>query len=208
MKQWNKIFKQFGKAFFEPQEDMKRVLNLFKKHGVKRIMDLGCGSGRHVVYFAKNGFRVYGIDIAEEGIRLTKNWLKKEKLQADLKIGSVYKKLPYEDDFFDAVISTQVIHHEKIHNIRKAIQEIERVLKPNGLLFITVTKSKYKQRATKFKKISPRTYIPLDGREIGLPHYVYNRKLLKKDFKNFKIYDIWVDSGKHYCLLGELKNRF
>jgi 2-polyprenyl-3-methyl-5-hydroxy-6-metoxy-1,4-benzoquinol methylase len=46
---------------------------------------LGCGSGRHVVYLAKNGFEVYGIDIAKSGIKIAKEWLKDEKLKANLK---------------------------------------------------------------------------------------------------------------------------
>jgi ubiquinone/menaquinone biosynthesis C-methylase UbiE len=219
MQQWNKIFKKKGKVFTGVQEDIPKILALFKKHNVKRILDLGCGSGRHVIYFAKKGFDVYGIDVAKEGIKITKSWLKKERLQANLKIGSIYKKLPYQNNLFDAVISTSVIHHARIKNIRKAIREIERVLKPNGLIFITVRKrkfrkfypkltiiEKYGKQKTRFKVIGPRTYVPMEGGEKGLIHYLFNKKLLKKEFKNFKIYDIWVDSNRrHYCLLGELK---
>jgi len=111
MKQWDKIFKWHGKVFEKPQGNIPRIAKLFKKKGVKRILDLGCGSGRHTVYFAKNGFDVYGIDVAPSGIKMTKKWLKKENLKANLKVGNIYKKLPYKDNFFDAVISTQTIHH-------------------------------------------------------------------------------------------------
>jgi len=219
MQQWNKIFKKKGKVFTGVQEDIPKILTVFKKHNVKRILDLGSGSGRHVIYFAKKGFDVYGIDIAKEGIKITKSWLEKERLQANLKIGSIYKKLPYQNNFFDAVISTNTIHHARIKNIRKAIREIERVLKPNGLIFITVRKRKFRRfypkltiierygkQKTRYKVIGPRTYVPMEGGEKGLIHYLFNKKLLKKEFKNFKIYDIWVDSNRrHYCLLGELK---
>jgi 2-polyprenyl-3-methyl-5-hydroxy-6-metoxy-1,4-benzoquinol methylase len=47
----------------------------------------------------ERGFEVYGIDLAETGIKIAKDWLDEKDLQADLKIGSVYKKLPYEDVF-------------------------------------------------------------------------------------------------------------
>ena len=220
MKQWNKIFKKHGKIFLEPHEDMERVVDLFKKHGVKKILDLGCGTGRHIIYLAKNDFKVYGIDIAEQGIEITKEWLEEEKLQADLKVGSIYKKLPYKDNFFDAVISTAVIHHEKIENIRKAILEIERVLKPNGLIFITVRKRKFRkfypkstiierygQQKSRYKVIDFRTYVPIEGGEKGLIHYLFNKKLIRKEFKNFKNLNIWVNSDKRgYCFFGELKS--
>jgi len=214
--QWNKIFEQQGKVFAKPQEDIPTIVKLFKKRGVKRVLDLGCGSGRHAVYLAKRGFEVYGIDIAPEGIKITKDWLKKEKLKASLKIGSVYKKLPYRDNFFDAIISVQVIHHARIKTIQKAIREIERVLKPNGLIFVTVPRlfskrnlkdlSK-KAKIWKLKRIESRTFIPLNEDEKGLIHYYFNRGLLRKEFKNFKIQDIWFDTKRYHCLLGELKSK-
>jgi len=210
MKQWDKVFKEKGKVFLKPQEDIPRIVKLFKKKGVKRILDLGCGSGRHTVYLAKHSFEVYGIDIAPKGIEITKSWLKKEKLKANLKIGNIYKDLPYSNIFFDALISTQTLHHNRIGNIRKLIKEIERVIRPRGLIFITVGINRAKKdipkgKLWKIKFIAPRTFIPLSHEEKGLIHYWFNKKLLRKEFKNFKIYDIWVESNRrYYCLLGEL----
>ena len=219
MQQWNKIFKKHGKVFLKHYDEIPKIVKIFKKHNIEKILDLGCGSGRHTVYLAKKGFKVYGFDISAEGIKLTKNWLKENNLKANLKIGSIYKKLPYKDNFFDAVISINTIHHSKIENIRKAIQEIERVLKPEGLIFINFRKRKIKKQwpkskiielfgkqKTAYKVIGPRTYAPIDGGEKGLIHYLFNKELLRKEFKNFKIYNIWVDSVKrHYCLFGKLK---
>lgn len=204
MQQWNKIYKEKKEVWGKIQEDLPKILTLFKEHNVKRVLDLGCGSGRNTVYFAKNGFDVYGIDIAEEGIKAAKDLLRKERLKADLKIGSMYNRLPYSDGFFDAVISIQTIHHGDIHNTRNVIKEIERILRPKGLIFITVRKKKYSKAS--YKEISPRKYIKTAGEEKGLIHYLFNKALLKEELKDFKILDIWVESNKvFYCLLGELK---
>lgn len=179
---------------------------------------MGCGTGRHSVYLAKKGFDVYGIDIAEEGIRQAKQWLKSEKLNANLKIGSIYEKLPYKNNFFDAVISTYIIHHNKIENIRKTIREIERIIKPGGLIFINVRKRKFKkfypklaiiekygQQKSSYRVLGPRAYAPTEGGEKGLIHYLFNKKLIKKEFKNFEL-KIWIDKKRrHYCFLGGLK---
>ena len=215
-KQWDKIFKQYGKVFAKVEEDIPRITKLFKKRGIKRVLDLGCGSGRHTVYLAKHGSNVYGIDIAPEGIKMTKDWLKKEKFKANLEIGDIYEKLPYPNHFFDAIISTQALHHNRIEKIRKLIKEIERILKQGGLIFATVSKRKSrkllkkipKEKLWKLKFIAPRTFISLGGDEKGLIHYWFNKKILQKEFNNFKIYDIWVESKEgHYCLLGELKSK-
>jgi len=212
--QWDKIFKEQGKVFIEPHPKIPEVIELFKKRGIKRVLDLGCGSGRHLVYLAKQGFKVHGIDIAKSGIKFAKKWLKEEKLKANLKIGNIFKKLPYKNDFFDALISIRVINHGKIKEIRKLIQEIERVLKSEGLIFIaTIKSSRKKEGLWKYKVIEPRTIIPLSGEEKGLPHYYFNRQLIRKEFKNFKIDDIWVDfkdsrsHAPHYVFLGELKKK-
>lgn len=183
MKQWNEAYKKQGKIFLEPQEDMPKIATLFRKRGVKRILDLGCGTGRHVVYLAKNNFNVYGFDIAEDGIKISKKWLDSQKLKAHLNIGSIYDTLPYEDNFFDAVVSTQTINHGKIQDIRRTISEIERILKPHGLIFITVQKrkfgkkyfkhtiiEKYGKQKSDYKIIESRTYAPTEGIEKGLPH--------------------------------------
>ncbi len=211
MGDWDSIFRKKGKVFFKPHEDMRRVIKLMKNDGVNRVLDLGCGSGRHTVLLAKLGFDVYGMDISKSGLRQTRSWLKESRLKARLKEASCYKRFPFKDDFFDAIISVQVIQHGRIKDVRFCISEIERVLKPGGLVFITVPKPRNKIGTSKHKAVEPRTYILTEGEEKGLPHYFYNKSLLRKDFKNFKILDLYLDKTRHdktrhYCLLGKLKS--
>ncbi len=203
---WEDIFKEKGRVFLKPQEDMSEVIKLMKKEGLEKVLDLGCGTGRHIIMLAKAGFDVYGTDISEEGLKQTKAWLKKEGLTANLKKASCYEKFPFNDDFFDAVISIQVIHHNYIDKVRYSISEIERVLKPNGVAFVTVSAPKWKKKIkADLKIVAPRTYIPTEGGEKDIPHYMYTKKLMKKDFKNFKVLDFHRDSREHYCILGKFR---
>ena len=110
------------------------------------------------------------------------------------------KQFPYQNNFFDAIISIQVIHHAKLAKIKKIISEIERVIKPNGFIFITVPK--HKNQAKEYKKIAPNTYIPLDGWEKGLHHYYFTPEKLREVFRNFKIESIKTDKTGHYALSG------
>lgn len=218
MKQWNKIFKKKGKVFIKIQKELPKFVSILKKNNAKRILDLGSGSGRHIVYLAKSGFDAFGIDIAEEGIAITRSWLKKENLRANLKIGNIYKKLPYPDNFFDAVISTGVICHNNIQGIRRMIKEIERVLKPEGFIFINVRRNR-KYTKINSKKIlqfgkeralcritGPRTCVPLEGGEKGLVHYNFTKQALRREFRNFKDQNIWLGSKRHhFYIIGKLK---
>lgn len=204
---WEEIYRKRGDHFLQkPDEFMDELVKLFGKNKFKRILDLGCGSGRHTIYLSKRGFEVYGMDNAATGLKQTRKKLKELGLKAKLKNSDCYKTFPYKDHFFDAVISSQVIHHAKLKDIQKCIAEIERVLHPGGIVFVTVTQCSYhKSVDTKMKLIEPRTYIMLDGFEKGVPHHIFTKTSLRKYFKNFRIIDIWMDKDDHLCLLGKLK---
>lgn len=220
MKQWNEIFKKKGKVFTGVKKELPQFVKILKKNGVRKILDLGSGSGRHVIYFAKEGFDSFGIDIAEEGIKITKDWLRKENLKADLKIGNIYEKLPYPNDFFDAILTTGVICHSDINGIRKTIKEMERILKSKGFIFVNVRKNRkytkinskkilpFGSENTLCKITGPRTCVPLEGGEKGLVHYNFTKESLKKEFKNFRIQKIWEGSDKrHLNIIGISKKR-
>ncbi len=212
---WDAIYKR-GKEnykyynFTEPHEDIDEVSKLFKKEKVKRILDLGCGAGRNLFYLIKEGFNLYGIDMAREGINFIQKDLKEMNLKADLKRGDVFGKLPYKKDFFDAVVSVQVLQHGNLNQIKRAIKEVERVLKPGGLIFITLcgrySKGKIRYCVVKTaRKIAPRTYVPTIGNEAGVTHYVYDRVTIKEHYKNFRIIELWRDKKDYYCFLGRNK---
>jgi ubiquinone/menaquinone biosynthesis C-methylase UbiE len=205
MGDWEHIFRKKGFVFKEPREEMNVLIKLLKKEKARKILDLGCGSGRHTVLLAKNGFDVYSTDVSKTGLRMTRKWLNELKLKANVKRASCYRTFPFKDNFFDAVISTQVIHHNYHEKIKFCISEIERVLKPKGILFATVSAIKRRFEANAFKMVAPRTSIPLNGEEKGTVHFIYNKAILKKDFKNFQILNIHKDKSNHYCLIGRLK---
>lgn len=204
---WDDIFKKEGRFFDKPHKDLPGLVKILKKNKSSKILDLGCGSGRHVVYLAKKGFEVYGIDISKVAIDMSQKWLKEEGLSAELSVQDMTKGLPFTNEFFDAVISFQVIHHAKIEIIKQIVREVERVLKKGGLVFVTVPIYSGPMKRSikggwKMKLIATRTYIPLDGKEKGLPHHFFTTDELKKVFGNFKIIKTYFDNTNHYCLLA------
>ena len=206
-KRWDSLYcsgaeKEWGVV----NEHIPEIVQLLARRGAKTVLDLGCGSGRHVVYLAERGFQVFGIDLSPEGIQKAKQLLVQRSLPAKLKVESIYRPLPYPDSFFDAVISIHTFHHARIEDIRKAISELQRILKPDGILFITVRKRTSKKHRHHFKEIAPHTYVPLEGREKGLIHYLFTKETLQKEFKGFRIRKVWIDEANYYCLLGELKS--
>jgi len=199
-KVWDKRFRKEGKVFEQPHEDMPGIISLLKEKGARTILDLGSGSGRHLVPLARNGFFVFGLDNSPEGTRIAKNWLNHEGLSAEFHVQEMTDPLPFPDNFFDAVLSVQVIHHARPTAIKKIVKEVARVLNKNGFVFISVPKEK--TQAKKFMEIEPCTFVPLDGPEKGLPHYYFTPEKLKECFSGFSITDIHLDSTGHYCVSG------
>lgn len=93
-----------------------------------KIMDLGCGAGDMVMELIRKKYDAYGCDLAfKDGPNV-------ELLSSNqhlLLIDANNYQLPFEDGMFDVVISDQVFEH--IQNYEAALQEMRRVLKPNGV---------------------------------------------------------------------------
>jgi SAM-dependent methyltransferase len=98
------------------------------------VLEVGCGTGSNIWYLAREGFQVYGIDGSAVAIEYSRNILMREGLQANLRIGDVMK-LPYEDNFFDAVFDIECIYANSMKDSRTILQEIKRVLKIEGQFF-------------------------------------------------------------------------
>ena len=207
--EWDGIYKKEGHVFREVQENMPEVLGLLKEKGVKDVLDLGCGTGRHSVFLAENGMRVSGIDASSEGVRLTQEQMASKGLNGDFRAGDIYERLPYADASFEAIVSTQTMHHNTIEKIRELIKEMERVLTPGGTIFITVRRRENPDvgNGAGEERLADRTFAPTSGGEKGLPHYYFDEDRLAKEFSDFKS-RIWIEKdGRHLCILGERKEQ-
>jgi len=204
MPDWDDVFAKKGKYFTTPHPDMERLANLFSEKGVRRILDLGCGTGRHLLFFLTKGFGVYGLDGSPNGLEIAKNWLNEENLASELTCQKIEHKFPYKDGFFDAVISIQVIHHNLLKDIVFTVNEIKRTLKPEGFIFLTFPLLQgFYLKMKNMRKVEKRTYIPLTGQEKGLPHHFFTVAEIKRVFSDFDLSEIYIDDTNHRAILGQ-----
>lgn len=109
------------------QEIVKRVMSL----PGEKILDLGCGNGNIISLLKeKRKGDYYGADISPKMIQEAKKRLGQG---AELKVADVVK-LPYETDMFDIIICNASFHHYTEPD--KAIEEIKRILKKEGVLIL------------------------------------------------------------------------
>jgi len=172
----------------------------------RKVLDFGTGTGRHTVYLAKVGFKVYGFDWSETAISICKRELWKEGLSADLTVWDMNETpLPYSDDFFDAVIAVRVLHHTFIEKIGRIASEIARITKVGGYLYIeapTYEKAlKKKLEGAKSEEPEPGTFVPLEGEEVGVPHHHFRLDEMLTVFENFKPLKL-EEKDEHYFFTG------
>lgn len=192
MRNWDKIYKVKGEVQKEPLKEIVKIVPYFKGNRVKKILDLGCGTGRHTIFLAKKGFDVTATDISKNGLKVLNEKLRKIKMKNVKTKRHDMSSIPFQDNYFDAVICTGVLPHGKIKKIRKTIKEVHRVLKNNGIFFLTVLSLKDsdylmgKTNPQKYKEIEPDTFLGLEEEE-NCPHHFFSRYEIIKLLYDFKI---------------------
>ena len=157
-------FNAFVYARYEKCAQM--VSNLIsKKHfsnkrKTVKILDVGCGDGVLLSFTEKKlnnySLELYGIDLSQKAISVA---------QKKIKNGHFYKstvyKLPFQENTFDVVISTDVIEH--VSKPQKMLKEIKRITKENGNIIIG-TPIKYTEEPldkNHYQEFYPKQFIRL-----------------------------------------------
>tara|TARA_A100001015_G_scaffold321459_1_gene452321 strand:- start:6589 stop:7203 length:615 start_codon:yes stop_codon:yes gene_type:complete len=107
-----------------------------------RLLEIGCGQGRNIIPFLNLEKVIYGIDLDEKNVALCK--LIATSLGGDPSFFSKVNagKLPFENDFFDAIINCRVMHFAKNnHDFKRQWKEQFRVLKKGGFLYFSMDTS-------------------------------------------------------------------
>jgi SAM-dependent methyltransferase len=103
-----------------------------------RILDAGCGYGRNLVYFFRQGAEVFAVDASPAGVEHVRQLSKSLNTglpDENFQVGRV-EKMPFADEFADVVICNSVLHFARDDAQFLAMHaELWRVLRPGGLLF-------------------------------------------------------------------------
>ena len=115
---------------------LKKKINIKKK---SKILDIGCGFGNNLLLFKDfENVSLFGTEVTKNTCEVPKKNLSNNNLVADIRAGT-NKKIPFPSNFFDLILSINVIQYEKSEkSVEQAFKEYRRVLKKNGS-FIIIT---------------------------------------------------------------------
>ena len=205
-----------GKDFWTtPSEESYYYAEKWKRNDCKSILDLGCGLGRHSILFAKYGFKVTSVDISKDGLDYLRNWQKEEGVDCLCKIADM-KKLLFASDAFDCIFAYHSISHCDTEGMKQVLNEIKRVLKPDGNIFCTLcSKDTWAFTNPDFPHIDENSLIKTDGPEKDVPHFYVNLEDIQKLFLDFEIIRIRhiddcyindkIQKSAHYYIEAKVK---
>jgi SAM-dependent methyltransferase len=149
--QWNASYQRRENFVFAPAEQLVRFISrhvrkrvglhefadILKLNRPTRLLDLGCGIGRHIIFAHEMGLEPYGIDLSPVAVHIARDWAQQKGIphpENAIREGSI-TALPFENKFFDVIVSHGVLDSVPFPIAQAAAKECARVLNPVGLFY-------------------------------------------------------------------------
>ena len=142
MGRWKKYFLEDRRVLTSPPSlCARRAGELFKARGIRFVLDLGCGAGRDTACLAQAALEVAAADIEPAGLSIARRYCEEKRLAVHL-LQADARMLPFANAAFEGVYAFGLLHDftsmERDSDIRRAMAEIHRTLRPGGLLVLAV----------------------------------------------------------------------
>ncbi len=176
MPDWNELFRDDRNVIESPEPiAMELAATLAPR---SRVLDLGCGAGRHLAALAEASHRAIGVDLATEGLARCRRRLEGETLPAILARADFRRPLPFRDASFDAVLAIKSINHARPEEVALAFAEALRVLRVGGRFVASVIAST-DARCGDGREIAERTFVHDRPPEEGVVHHYFTEAELR-----------------------------
>lgn len=150
-KEWEESYQRKDNFLFYPHEEIIRFFALYitKPKGLReferkhlqaepsRVLDLGCGIGRHVIFAHDMQTEAYGIDLSHSAIDFARQWAQQKGLPqvTERIIQGDISQMPFKDEYFDFIVSHGVLDSMPLLTAERSVKEAARVLKEGGLFY-------------------------------------------------------------------------
>ncbi len=137
---WSKRYRREGFIWGkDPSPCARAAVSRFRFCGAREVLVLGCGYGRDARYMAEEGFQVTAADFADGALELADQWDANGSYCKLTYVLDNIVDLGFSDSSFDAVFSHRTLHLLlSRQRLEQGIAEIHRVLKPEGLAYLSV----------------------------------------------------------------------
>lgn len=191
MPTWDELYDDERAAPTAPHPFVLRAAERLRAAGARRVLDQGCGGGRHLLWLAEQGFDGVGTDISPRGVKLARRRATEASSSPSLALAEM-RSLPFAAATFDAAISIHVLYHGRRAETAAGAGELARVLRPGGMLiatFLSTRTWKYGQG----ESLEPDTFVQPHGPEAGVPHHYSDEGDVRGLLRDFSIEEASLD---------------
>jgi SAM-dependent methyltransferase len=190
MPEWGELFADPEMQRRAPNPDLMALLPVMKEGGC-RVLDAGCGVGRHLLPLREAGFQVWGVDRDAKVMRMLAERLAALPALAGriLLARADLKRLPFPGTVFDLVVSVNVINHGVTADFLDYCRELHRVLKRRGRLFINVAPKEFGERVRlpQTRELEPGTLVNIATPDGDQVHHFPTPAELLDQFPNYRV---------------------
>jgi tellurite methyltransferase len=204
---WDEIWQSWGRVWEgrAPEQAVLELAARLKAEGRRRVHDLGCGPGRHLLFLAAEGFEASGSDFSPAAVETCRRRLEEAGLSAPVSLADM-TALPAEDGSLDAVVAWDVVYHGTLDNIRRTVEGVRRKLAPGGYFLVTFNsvesanclRAREAAARGEAEEPEPDTFVvPGDAFDKTLPHhYTTEREIRDQLMAGFRILSLTEVRGQ------------
>lgn len=173
-----------------------KYLDTQRKNDEKiKVLEIGCGAGNNLWFFAENGFDTYGIDGSESACKEAKKLCESRNVSVNIQ-QAYFDSLPFEDNFVDIIVDREATYCGTKEDIKIWWKEANRVLKKGGLVIMFKFSNhnpdliKILNNEIKATKIEENTYTNIEKgafKDTGIVHFSTKEEIFELlDFCDIK----------------------
>jgi len=162
-----------------------------------KVLDLGCGLGRHAIAFALAQFSVTATDASPGAIQQLNEWAQRLRISIETKVCDIFHETILHETFheiFDVVLSYNVLYHGSREQFALAIQQVRKLLKQKGIFFFTCP-SRQDGKYGVGEMVAPHTYRCTKSVTPGDIHYFASEEDLVEMLAGFRTLACWKSEG-------------
>lgn len=191
---WDKNDIENYRQYIKGYENVKNVMvREFRKHNCRIVCDAACGFGANSLILLSNGFDVWGFDISETSVWITKELLAPYGVQKERFKTASLSNTGYPDCFFDAVAVRAAMDHLCVDEFNSALGELQRITKANGLLYVSFDPLEPDDMELEHSVLEDGSFLYTDESRNGLLFHYYSDEDIQKVFHGYEILAMETD---------------